>query len=67
MTSSDWDWGLPVGQANEAIPDSLKSKCTCGASKAMGKDDHWSFHSDYCDLANQTTFYFTHGDKEVKQ
>ena len=68
MNSWDWDhpW-LPQGQGNDHVPDSLKSKCTCGATKTMGKDDHWSYHSDYCDLSNQTTFFLTYGERKVKQ
>jgi hypothetical protein len=27
-----------------------KPKCTCGATITMGKDDHWQFHSDYCEI-----------------
>lgn len=25
-------------------------QCTCGVTITMGKDDHWHFHSDYCDV-----------------
>lgn len=66
LMNSDADWGL-TWPVEEEVPESLKKKCTCGASIAMGKDDHWSYHSDYCDLSDQTSFYFTKGEKEIKQ
>jgi len=51
-------------QKKQALSD---KKCTCGASITMGKDDHHTFHSDYCPLSDSIVFGYVVGYKETKQ
>lgn len=46
-TNVYYDWMLPR-QWEKKPP-----KCECGTTIAMGKDDHPSFHSDYCEVRKE--------------
>ena len=43
-------WGLPSGAANEPPP---KPKCECGMTIALDKEDHPSYHSDWCPVKKE--------------
>jgi hypothetical protein len=43
-----WDYFTPPNIPPAKPPQG--PKCSCGTSKTMGKDDHWSHHSDWCDV-----------------
>ena len=55
--NADADWGIfgtfPLEEEGSPV---ILTTCECGSSVTMGKDDHWTYHSDYCPLHDQRTF-----------
>jgi hypothetical protein len=64
MNDNDYWWNQ--GTDDNRTAPTIMVKCECGVSLTLGKkDDHWTFHSDYCPLSNATTFYLVNKDKEI--